>query len=162
MNRRLPHFSSRHGTPQYLTERFLKARRDHWRERMTAVRGLQLSFMMALLVGWMLLGSNPKLADTAAGGQCEQIGLPVGPAAQARLRAAAGAPAQANAARQRLAVRVCDPNMAAMLRSPEVRTELKGMKGLRGEVAGFLGESKEDVSLSSLWKEIVAVGGAGH
>ena len=82
------------GTPQDLAERMLKARRDRVRARTTAIRGLQLSFMSALLVGWLFLGADPLHTAGTGEDQCENVGLPMGPAAQHRMRNAIGRPGQ--------------------------------------------------------------------
>ena len=143
------------GTPQELAERMLKARRDRIRARTTAIRGLQLSFMLALLVGWVFLGANPLQSIGTGEDQCESIGLPMGPAAQNRLRAAAGRPASANVAQKPLSITVCDPDLVAMLKSPTMRTQLREMKGLRSDIAGLFGKPSDDVSMLSVWKELV-------
>lgn len=133
----------------------MKARRERDLARKTVSRGLQLSSIMALLVGWIFLGGNPVRAAARGELQCESIGLPVGPAALSRMSAAVGRPMSAGAPQRTVSVTVCDPSMAAILNSPEVQAQLKDLKGLGSEYSGLFGKTEDFGSMLSLWKEVV-------
>lgn len=116
--------------------------------------------MMAVLVGWVTMGTRPAHAPGVQE-PCEDILIPAGLAAQNRLRAAIGRPSAPNSPPQKLSVRVCEPQLAALLNSPTVRSQLKNMKGLDREVAGLFGSSGQNVGLRSIWKKLLVGGSVG-
>ena len=147
--RRPPHSDP---PPDPTREDLKRAQRDRLRKRTATVHLLRLSVLLALLVGWVYAEVNP-LRGGAGAAQCTELGNALGPTLKRKIRHSLGARGTTQGRDSGLSMKVCDPQMLAML--PTLGVQIAETPEFK-EVAKLFKGGGDDVSTMSLLKSLIS------